>query len=291
MELTANDFPELYDAANNASIKSQRNHIVIIRCYLLLLIVGSATSVYQKEIPKAPAIGLIIFLATLFLTILQSFKRFDKIWYNGRAVAESIKTRTWRYMMQAEPYNAGITVDEASALFRNDLKEILKENKDLGAYLSPTQESGVAVTEKMKTIRSLLLDGRISIYKTDRIDDQRKWYARMAGFNKRQGQFWFIALITTHILIILLFILKIYSPDTEIPADVLIIAAGCIVTWTQVKRYHDLSTAYTLTAREIGIIKGDIESINTEASFSNFVKDSENAFSREHTQWTARKDT
>lgn len=287
---TSDDLPELYDAANNASLKAQRNHLLLIKGYLILLMIGSLLTVYEANIDNAPIYTIVVFLGTLFLTILQAYKRYDKVWYNGRAVAESIKTRAWRYMMRSEPYEDVESIEEVKTLFRAELREILRENRDLGEHLSPQRESGDTVTEKMKNIRSLDLNDRLNVYRSERIDDQRKWYAKKAGFNRRAGNVWFWVLVGVHVVIIMFLIFKLKHPHIVLPADTLIVIASGIVTWTQVKKYHDLSTAYTLTAREIGIIRGDSESVTTEKQHSNFIKDAENAFSREHTQWFARKD-
>ena len=171
------------------------------------------------------------------------------------------------------------------------MKEILNENKDLGPHLEFAEKLGDTVTEKMMLIRSLNLQERMDIYKQERIDDQRKWYAIKAGISKRMNNRWFGILVGIHVIIIAFLIFKITHPHLLLPADTLIVIAGGIVTWTQVKKYQDLSTSYLLTAREIGIIKGDIEIVKSESQFSDFVKDAENAFSREHTQWVARKDS
>jgi hypothetical protein len=56
------------------------------------------------------------------------------------------------------------------------------------------------------------------------------------------------------------------------------------------KRHSELTASYNLTAHEIGIIKGNAEAVETESEFSDFVNEAELAFSREHTQWVARKD-
>ncbi|MCV5767721.1 hypothetical protein OFN22_29990 [Escherichia coli] len=40
----------------------------------------------------------------------------------------------------------------------------------------------------------------------------------------------------------------------------------------------------------MGLVKEEAKQPNTDEEFSVFVGDAENAFSREHTQWVARKD-
>ncbi|NKC17160.1 MAG: SLATT domain-containing protein [Gammaproteobacteria bacterium] len=60
-------------------------------------------------------------------------------------------------------------------------------------------------------------------------------------------------------------------------------------TWLQAKKHNELNSSYSLAIHEIGIIKGKAEFVETEEQFSDFVMSSENAFSKEHTQWVARK--
>ncbi|WP_208609325.1 hypothetical protein [Flavobacterium xinjiangense] len=44
-----------------------------------------------------------------------------------------------------------------------------------------------------------------------------------------------------------------------------------------------------MTAHEIILIKSESTIINSEKEFSEYIMNCENAFSREHTQWFARK--
>lgn len=75
------------------------------------------------------------------------------------------------------------------------------------------------------------------------------------------------------------------------PTDVFIAVAASILTWMQAKRFTELSASYTLTANEIALIREEAFNLNREEDLSKFVGDAENAFSREHTQWEARKDS
>jgi len=86
--------------------------------------------------------------------------------------------------------------------------------------------------------------------------------------------------------------LRIAYPEWKyFPTAVFAVAAVSVVSWMQAKRFFELSTSYSLATHEISIIRTQVDSISTEKEFSNFVNDTENAFSREHTQWVARRDT
>jgi hypothetical protein len=99
------DYPGLYQASDKASLQAQTCYLAAIQIYLILLIAGAVCTLFLGECTILAIIAAVILIATLFTSILLAFKRFDKTWYNGRVVAESVKTVTWRYMMHAEPYH------------------------------------------------------------------------------------------------------------------------------------------------------------------------------------------
>lgn len=236
--------------------------------------------------------AVVILLSSVGVLILQAHKRFDKFWYSARAVAESVKTRTWRFIMRAEPYLDTEHIEVVRKQFCNDLSEVLKQNRNLGDNLLDESINMETISDEMLSIRNLDLNNRLNLYVKDRIDDQRSWYTRKASFNKNQSKKWFLALISFHgIAIVFLLIQIAYTSFSFLPTQLLIVMASSIVTWIQVKKYQDLTTAYTLTAHEIGLIREQSAFVRTESDLSDFVKDAENAFSREHTQWVARKDT
>jgi len=288
--MEAEDYPSLYQSANNASVSTQKLYTTAIRFYLILLILGAVFSKYAPKDVFWSIVSAIVLITTLALSIYQAFKRYDKIWYNGRAVAESVKTRTWRFIMRAEPYENADTIDIVKKRFISDTNEILKENKELGSYLDDECSSN-CITEKMFKIRAMDLVDRIDYYRTKRIDNQRLWYATKAKWNKRQSLILFCVMVGANFLAIIFVILQVASPKNNyFPVEPLIVVAGSALTWMQVKRFQDLSTSYNLTAHEITIIRQNSDFVKDELSLSDFVKDSENAFSREHTQWVARKD-
>jgi hypothetical protein len=69
----------------------------------------------------------------------------------------------------------------------------------------------------------------------------------------------------------------------------LLVGASAALSWSQAKRFRELGNAYGLTVHEISLIREESGRIKTEDDFSEFVNNSENAFSREHTQWVARR--
>lgn len=56
-------------------------------------------------------------------------------------------------------------------------------------------------------------------------------------------------------------------------------------------RFRELSASYALAAHEISLIREQSRQAMSDDQLSQFVGDAEDVFSREHTQWIARKDT
>ena len=75
----------------------------------------------------------------------------------------------------------------------------------------------------------------------------------------------------------------------ELPIEVFATIASSILTWTQSKKHNELYYSYSLTLHEIALIRAEVIDIKTDEDFSDYVINCENAFSREYTQWYARK--
>lgn len=285
------DYPGLYQETDEASIKAQKIYLEIIALYLCLLIVAAVCGLKMGTSTVLAIIAALIFSGTLFLSIYIAVRRYDKTWYNARAVAESVKTVTWRYIMRAEPYQD--TGDEvARHAFITDLKQILEQNKQLAQIFTGEKATTDAISQEMARIRSLPLKERISLYLTDRIDEQRLWYCKKASQNKQQALCWFILMCLAQAFALLFVLVRIAKPTwSKLPIDVFIVCAAAALTWIQLKRFQELSTAYSLTAHEISLLRVYSQDVSNEAPFSDFVNDAENAFSREHTQWQARRHT
>ena len=284
------DYPGLYQAADAESIRSQKYHFRCLHWFLILLIFGAIANLFVASKFSAIAAAC-LFLTSLFFSALLAWKQYDRIWFSARAVAESVKTLTWRYMMCAEPYQAAPSANDVRKLFLSDLQEILRHNQAITQELCDETASQDPISPKMGAIRALGVSERLAFYIQNRVLEQGRWYNNKAKKNKDDGAKWFLGIVILNGLAILCSIFKIaYSDWTYLPTDVFAVAAASAVSWLQAKRFTELSTSYALTAHEITIIKARIPTNATEDELSQFISDTENAFSREHTQWTARRD-
>ncbi len=289
MTIREEDFPALYNSANCASLKAQSAYFNALRCYLILLIIAACVSFAYPANVYAAIASASLFLITLGILIWLKVKKPEDTWYNGRAVAESVKTRTWRWMMRAEPFEMDGPNQQVQKELLNDLKAILNQNRSLSHELEWSPDLGEAISEAMIEVRSLPWDKRLEVYVCDRIDNQSHWYSKKSQLNKRLAKRWFVVSILLHFLAILLLLYRIKEPSASLPIEVVATAASAVLTWVQAKKHNELNSSYALAAHEIILIKGESVSITEERHLSEFVINSESAFSREHTQWVARK--
>lgn len=281
------DFPGLYQSSDQASINAQSKYYRCLFSYLGLLVIAAAVSFFWGNNVVGAIASALLFLITLGILIYLKSTRPDDLWYNGRAVAESVKTIIWKWMMRSDLYEEN--VNDSSPCFVNDLKKILKQNQSLSSVLNSASGINAPISEKMKEIRGLSFEERIRIYKEQRIDNQAVWYSKKANHNKMMATLWFVVSVLLHFIAISMLLYKIYDPTMKFPIEVIATATSAVLTWLQAKKHNELSSSYSLTAHEIALIKGEFSLIKQENDLSDFVINTENAFSREHTQWAARK--
>jgi len=291
MNFEDKDLPGLFQSADTASVKEQKKFFNGIFWYLTLLIVAALFAFFADDYPNPifKIVSTVLFLLTLFIMIWLRVSRPDDIWYNGRAVAESVKTRSWRWMMRAEPYVDCDNIEIVRKHFVNDLKTILKQNESLIGKLGISASIEEPISDKMIEIRKLNLLDRFNFYRQERITNQAIWYTTKSKFNKKRAEMWFWTTVSLHALAILLLLYNIYDPNAKLPIEVIAVAASSVLTWLQSKKHNELSSSYSLTAHEIILIKSETNRIETEEDLSEYIMNCENAFSREHTQWFARK--
>lgn len=283
------EFPALYKSADEASATAQSTFWWTIRAeYLLLFLVAvlSATRDMSGLNPLALTLLLVI-LAGLF--VFKVYKRLDQDWYRCRALAESVKTSTWRFAMRAHPFQDAASVEQPKAEFRILLRDILRANQNLAENLQNADAD--QFTASMLATRQLTLDERIAYYVEHRIDSQRRWYSQKSKANKRAFRFWVVFTIIVYIMAaVSLNAEQLRIGVATYAFDPLIVVVTSAIGWMQMKRHSELMASYNLTAHEIGINRSNSDAVKTEEDFSNFVNEAELAFSREHTQWVARRD-
>ncbi|MCQ8783304.1 DUF4231 domain-containing protein [Mangrovibrevibacter kandeliae] len=282
-------YPALYRSADAASNKYQRNYLALIKSEYALLLAASllSLSVFSSSIVYAIATAVLGLSAAVLLT--RSISKPEQDWYKCRALAESVKTLTWRYSMCAFPFGED---NEAKARneFKENLERTFESNKEAAARIDAYWSAESQITDEMRRLRSLPLPERKAFYHQHRVNDQRIWYSRKAAWNRTMSRRWVIASVVSYIAAAGFSVARILHPQISLwPIDPLIVAATSIVGWIQIKKFNELAVAYSVTSQEIGMINIILEHSEDVSTFSDFVNEAETAFSREHTLWIARQ--
>jgi hypothetical protein len=188
--LKESEYPSLYQAANLASMQSQATYMRLFRLDLMFVIISSVLAIYgfqdtlYKEIIYASS-GLFL-LGGIILTFIVKNQKYEDVWYKGRALAESVKTLSWRYMIGSENFEKSISIEIVDEIFLNSIKELSSEFKNFNQHLDTQILALPNITDRMKGVREKNLQERKEFYLEHRIKNQKQWYSQKAEYNKRK---------------------------------------------------------------------------------------------------------
>jgi len=288
VELGPEQLPALHEAASTTSREAQRRFLRGTALQLWLAVAGSligVTALLQgHSILAASVAGLSLITAGLVRGYLLA-TRAERDWYDGRAAAESSKTLAWKYAVGGEPFPlaAGPSVDD---LFLSRLRAVMELFR---SGIASGGARGVQITTAMREIRALPPADRRAIYDQQRLLGQYSWYSQRAMEHSRSARIWngvvLTAQIATGVGVVLLAGAEQASAAVPVAAAVATAAAG----WLHVRQLDVTGRAYALTAQELAAVRTLLESQSSEDEWALFVDDAEEAISREHTTWRARR--
>jgi hypothetical protein len=223
----------------------------------------------------------------LVIQIGRNTHKPEQAWYDGRAVAESVKSLAWKYAVGSRPFTIG---DEGSLnvdrLLIERLQDIVQQMDDPHSSMAFRGEDQ-QISPSMRVLRAQPLAIRKETYLKGRIQDQRAWYSSKATWNQQRIASSNLILISVAVIGILTGLARAVGFS---PLDFLGLAATVMVTIFTLLRLnqHDtLARAYHITAMELTTIRQNLDSVQSEEDWSRFVAEAEEAISREHTLWLA----
>lgn len=291
--MTPTEYPALFRNADSAAAKLQKLYFRYLGGQLALLFLAALMPVIAIWFPGivVQLIYLSCIVGACFILAVMTHRKPEQGWYLSRAIAESVKTTTWRYIMGAEPFEHGNGEREATEVFTKRLSGILRDNDPRGVHLLHSDVSGSQITQAMTDIRAMPFEGRKAVYIEKRIKNQRDWYVTKTKFNKSRAALLSSLTVLTYMLVIIWAIYQMVDDSfTQLwITEPLLVLAASILGWTQAKRHNELAASYTVATHDIINVLINIEHKDNEADFLEAVSDAEAAFSREHTQWVARR--
>ncbi|KAB2380253.1 DUF4231 domain-containing protein [Actinomadura montaniterrae] len=287
--ISETEFPASFLAADRHAQVGQQRLLTATGVRLVALVsaaVFGALSLKSGHVDLAAfgaATALIVALVTevYLLTV-----RPDRHWYAARAMAESVKSLAWRYLVGGRPFTRGSEdghhADELLLRRFGSITDALR-----GVVVAPPPEGGLQITGAMRQVRAMSLDERRHAYTMGRINDQRSWYASRALLNERRAARWSVVLAVVEAIGLVCAVLKAAQ---VINIDLAGVAGGLAaagVAWLQTRQHHQLASAYAVAAQELADIASRVDWPETEAEWAHFVDEAEEAISREHTLWWA----
>lgn len=291
------DYPNLFQAANAASICFQKKYLWLMKIDLLSAALGAALAIYnfQREeyLMWMYVLSAIFFFVTLGCSVILFISKYEDGWYQGRALAESCKTLTWRYIMQSENFERHLDcydIELIEQLFLQRIEEIECEYVDFAKNLDTRLLKLPYINDEMRRIRSLNLEERKDYYINNRIDNQIDWYSKKERYNNNKYKSWFTTIGLIQLITLFCAIYLIVNPLSNWNlVGLFSTLSASAMSWLQLKQHQALKQAYTTAVMELNKIKTLSKNIKSNSDFSKFVLDSENAISREHTLWIAQR--
>lgn len=287
--LKAGDYPALYLAADKQSLRGQHRYLTVTRVRLSLILVAAVAGVAAAHVPDLDALawlGAGAFIAASFVEVFLRNTRPDRIWYDGRAAAESAKSLAWRYAIGGDPFPIALGED-ADASFVEQLREVVRVVP--GTHLVPDDPSRDQITEAMRRLRVAPLAARRHAYHVGRVADQKSWYGQRSRDNEKSLQRWSFVLVAIELVGAIACILQaadVIEVDLAAVAAALIAAA---VAWLETRQHGTVASAYAVAHHELGMIEARIDGATNDEEWAAFVGESEEAISREHTLWRASR--
>ena len=181
------EFPAIYRHVDSAAAIYQSRYFRILFVQYSFLFIASGATVGNGLIQSQPAVTIYVgsLLVALGAQIWLTSNKPDRKWYLARALAESVKTLSWKYSMTAQPFDVSISEKEGTMAFKSRIDTLLAPHRGDPSILQAGMQYGDLVTNEMSLYRQLTVKDKIAVYRENRIIEQRDWYVTKALENKR----------------------------------------------------------------------------------------------------------
>jgi hypothetical protein len=259
---------------------------------LVIIAVFSSLSFDQEPYRTFATIFLVILLlaSILIAVITNIITKYDHVWFNCRAVAESVKTETWFFMMKMNIYSTYSSNIEAVNRFIDSLTEVLQTRPVARYEIAASSEEGEQVTQFMINTRNSSFEERRNAYLENRIKKQQKWFHKKSETNYSnevswQYISWFLQFVAVGTAIFLVY----FRIPFINPVGVITTAAASATTWMHSKSFRELSQSFSMISHELSLIESKANQIETEGELANIILDAERIINREHSVLISRR--
>ncbi|MEV6971893.1 DUF4231 domain-containing protein [Kitasatospora sp. NPDC093806] len=288
--------PELFRTADQASLEGQRQTLRWYRGLISMLVVAAVVGSlpgpeHRGDADLTPLFSVVAFLVAGYFWSRLRRSNPQARWYEARAAAESVKTLAWKYSVRARPFEGDARSGDVDRGYLLQVEDVLRAFEDPRIVPPGTVTE---ITEEMRRVRAESLTARRTLYLRTRVEGQRTWYRSRAESCESQAVSWGLAVAA---LIILGAAAAIAQATGALPLHVFgasSAAAAAVIAWTQLKQLRPLAAAYQLAARELENVGNqlsdlDLRAPDAEQRWARMAAEAEDAVSREHTTWRARR--
>jgi hypothetical protein len=290
--MTDADHPALWRSSSAAAQGCQWWFLFWVRVHLGLLAATGLVAAWVPADDKADHVvsGTIAFLmfAALIVGLVLRLAHMDDAWFRARAFAENAKGAAWRFMMKPRP-SVVIEDEEEEKAFLEELQQVRGRFPQVEKHLSKYDRGGEELTAKMRNVRSLPIEERLTYYKQFRLQDQINWYRKKAKANANSESTWFALILVAEALAIVAAVIRILTLHEYNPTGGIAAVAACLLAWSQTKRFSDLANTYGVACRDLNGFRTRAEHVHDEVALQRFVSEVETAVSREHRMWVERR--
>lgn len=290
--MKSDDYPALHGAASLASLKGQSKYKRLIKADLAFVVAGGIVAAVASLVDDSLRVALatvtaIVVALGVVAKWVNSTRQDDRNWFNGRAVAETVKSLAWRYMMCHPPFEEQSRADRE---FFDALGAVRGLARDLDASELGDPSKRQQISARMRAVRDSTLLERRDTYVSERLSNQIEWYEKKAKQNREKAESWNSASLGFQVVALLAAIALVATPMGGLNLiGVLGSLAAAATAWSQLGRYDELSKSYVLAAQELRIVKDLAENVAIQGDLDDIVRDGEGAISREHTMWVAKR--
>jgi hypothetical protein len=292
IDIAPTTYPALFQVADASSVAGQQSYRRFVQIELSFVLVGAALGgigafADASLKPLLASLASACLIGSIAMKLVNRQSGSDQRWFDGRAVAETVKTQAWRFMMRVSPYEDDRT---AESRFAADVLSAIRARPELQQPLELLPETASQISDAMRAVRTLRLVERRTLYIVRRVNDQASWYRNRAIANRANGRRWFWVSLAGQVVAAGIALASIFAPEAPAANLVGLFAAlaATATAWTQLGRHDELSKAYALAYQELITIRTVADRVETEPDLDQLVTTGEAAISREHTMWMAK---
>jgi len=289
-----NDYPVSFLKNDLLAVTSKNRYVRLTWAILSLMLMATVMDAVSKKITEPlgeyDRISGFILLASLIGTLTVQCLKPEKTWYMARAAAESIKSLSWCYMMQSDPFPA--SMPDVDNVFIGRCSKVDSDAKlELASADISVGSNTANVTNHMKAVRDASLDDRCQYYLENRVGEQIAWYNRKSATFAGSSRNNTIIIASCQVVaaIYLVFISRHF--DAFNINSLMVFAATSIMSLQEMNKYKELIQTYRFTAGQLAILREKFEGLQVKdkQDLNQLVESCEQAMSREHSIWLLRR--